>query len=117
MAKERRMIAGVLWKRIDINMPLQVDATVTYAACGEQFRNCPPLTKNDLAIQSIFNTYIRRGLPPAPIANPGEGAIRAVQTPKASPYLYYLSDPETTATIFARTLEEHNANRARYLKR
>jgi UPF0755 protein len=112
---DRRIVAGILLKRLSIKMPLQVDATIIYARCGERFDDCPPLTKADFSLDSPFNTYLYRGVPPAPIANPGLDAILAVRNPKASPYLYYLSDPATGKTIFSETLEEHAAARARYL--
>ncbi len=114
-ASDRRLVAGILAKRLAIGMPLQVDATVAYTVCGGRFEGCPPLTKNDLRVSSAYNTYRVKGLPPAPIANPGIGAIIASLQPTGSPYLYYLSDRATEKTVFAKTLDEHNKNRARYL--
>jgi len=91
---ERKMVADVIYKRLKINMPLQIDATVLYA-------------KNN---GDIYDTYKSYGLPPGPISNPGLDAIDAALNPKAGPYLYYLSDPETGDTIFARDFEEHKKN-------
>jgi len=140
LREDRRLVSGVLRKRLTLRMPLQVDATIVYAKCRGSFdpvSNSPPqdpsgarlragaisngvddcleLTKNDFKIQSDFNTYLKRGLPPTPIANPGLDAIRAARNPETSNFLYYLSDPETKKTVFAKTLAEHNINRARYL--
>ncbi len=115
--EDRRLVASILRRRLTIGMALQVDATVAYAACRGLFDGCPPLTREDFQISSEFNTYARRGLPPAPIANPGEEAIRSVRNPLPSNFFYYLSDPKTGKTIFSETFEEHDRNRARYLKR
>ena len=70
-----------------------------------------------LQVDAAPDTYKYYGLPSKPIANPGLDAIYAALYPKTSDYLYYLSDPRTKKTIFSRTLEEHNENRFRYLKK
>ncbi|PIR87370.1 MAG: endolytic transglycosylase MltG, partial [Candidatus Harrisonbacteria bacterium CG10_big_fil_rev_8_21_14_0_10_49_15] len=85
-SEERRIVADVIYKRLQLGMPLQIDATVDYAK------------ENG----TEFDTYENPGLPPGPISNPGTDAIEAALNPRISPYLYYLSDPETDATIFAR---------------
>lgn len=113
--EERRLVAGILEKRQDSDMPLQVDATVIYAKCGK-FLNCPPLSRKDYLIDSPYNSYLYKGWPPAPIANPSVSAISAALQPKKSSYWYYLSDPKTKKTIFADTFDEHNQNKAVYLK-
>lgn len=115
--EDRQLVAGVLLKRIQIGMPLQVDATVSYARCEGLLRGCAHsiVTKADLAFQSSYNTYLAGGWPPSPIANPGIAALQAALTPKASPYLYYLSTKETKETLFSKTLNEHNDKRAKYL--
>ena len=77
---------------------------------------CHPITASDLKIDSPYNTYLYAGLPPGPIGSPGREAIQAALTPLDSPYWFYLSDPLTKKTIFSVTLEEHAANRAKYLK-
>jgi UPF0755 protein len=114
---DRRVVAGILLKRLSIGMPLQVDATISYLKCGGEIRGCDKLivTKDDLTLPSPYNTYARLGWTPTPISNPGESAISAATRPEASPYLYYLSARETKETIFSRTLDEHNENRAKYL--
>lgn len=108
---ERRIVAGILKKRLAADMPLQVDAAICYV----KPEPCHPLTGLDLTIDSPYNTYIHKGLPPGPIANPGEDALRAAVGPVASSYWFYLSDPKTAKTIFARTLDEHRQNRVNYL--
>lgn len=121
--EERPVVAGILIKRLNAGWPLQADATVQYAVAG---KNCPsvtiscdwwprPLTKDDIATNSPYNTYKYPGLPPGPISNPGISSIKAVIYFKDSPYWYYLHD--TKGVIhYAATIEEHNANIARYLK-
>lgn len=109
--EDRAIVSGILWKRLELEIPLQVDATVVYI----RGFNHTPLTKTDLATPSPYNTYRYRGLPAGPITNPGLSAIKAAVYPKVNPYLYYLSAPDGR-TIFSRTLEEHNAAKAKYLK-
>ncbi len=115
--EERRTAAGILAKRARAGMPLQVDATICYIK--EMQRNgktpCHPVTAKDLSINSPYNTYLVKGLPPGAIGNPGLEAINAALDPAPSPYWYYLSDLETGKTVFSQTLAEHNRNRERYL--
>lgn len=106
---DRSIVAGVLWKRLKVNMPLQVDATLVYITGRNE------VYETDKKINSPYNTYLYRGLPKGPIANPGLAAIKAAIFPEISPYWYYLSAKDG-ATIFSKTLEEHNRNRAIYLK-
>ncbi len=109
---ERRVVSGIIRKRIKLGIPLQIDASICY------IKNypCLPITRDDKNIDSPYNTYKYRGLPPGPINNPGLDAIGAALDPKESPYLYFLSDPKTNKTIFSRTLDEHNKNIVKYLK-
>jgi len=117
-ATDRRIIADILWRRLEKEIPLQVDATVVYAwkqlnpAWRPKNHN---LSEADIKINSPYNTYRFRGLPPRPIANPGLAAIQAALEPIASDYWYYLSAPNGE-TIFSRTLEEHLAAKEKYLK-
>lgn len=115
--EDRQRVSGVLLKRIRIGMPLQVDATISYAKCNGEMRGCSNIKvlRADVNYSSPFNTYRRTGFTPTPIANPGEAALRAALTPIPSPYLYYLSSPETQETFFSRTLQEHNEKRKKYL--
>lgn len=114
---DRQMVAGILLKRIRIGIPLQVDATISYAKCAGSYRECESvqIARSDLDFPSPYNTYTRQGFPPTPIANPGTATLRAAATPVTSSYLYYLSASGTQETIFSRTLDEHNENRAKYL--
>lgn len=112
---DRQIIAGILNKRLQERMPLQVDATVIYAKCGRKFAGCPALTPAGYRIDSPYNTYIYTGLPPGPISNPGLDALKAALNAKKSAYWYYLSDPKTKKIIFSATLDEHNDARVRYL--
>jgi UPF0755 protein len=109
--EDMRVVSGVLWKRMEIGMPLQVDATIAYLAG----KKTGEISNEDKLIDSPYNTYKYRGLPPSPIANPGSNAINAAIDPEESEYLYYLSTP-TGETIFSKTLDEHNENRAKYLR-
>lgn len=116
--RDRRIVAGVLKKRLAANMPLQVDASICYIKkikAGE-YVPCMPITQTDLKTNSGYNTYLNRGLPMGPIGNPGIAAIEAAMEPISSSYWFYLSDPATGNTIFSQTLDEHNKNRVKYLK-
>lgn len=108
---DRPIIAGIIWKRLSIGMGLQVDSTVNYVTD----RGHASLTSEDLKVDTLYNTYKYRGLPPTPIGNPGLDAIQAAISPKESAYLYWLSAKDGT-TIFSKTLDEHNTAKARYLK-
>ena len=116
--KDRQAVAGVIYERLKIGMPLQLDAANVYVKCKGAYLTCREadriLTKADLAIDGPYNTYMRGGLPVAPIANPGAAAFRAALAPKATDDLYYISNPKTGRLIFAETLEEHNENRQKY---
>lgn len=103
--------AGILWKRNDDGVGLDADATVRYA--HDKWDG--PLTFQDLQTDSPYNTRKWRGLPPGPISNPGLRAIIATARPQESGYYYYLSAP-SGQTIFSKTLAEHNANKAKYLR-
>lgn len=108
--------AGVLWKRLDAGMPLQVDATVLYTKGVRGGHGTErTLTLQDLTLDSRYNTYLYKGLPPGAICNPGIGAIRAALFPIQNEYWYYLSRPDG-ATVFSRTIEEHNKAKADYLR-
>lgn len=107
---ERPVVAGILWNRLDAGMGLAADATILYALG----RTKGGLTREDLAIDSPYNTRKYRGLPPTPISNPSIDSIRAALTPQKTDYFYYLHDA-TGAVHYGRTLEEHNVNKARYL--
>ncbi|MBI5913248.1 endolytic transglycosylase MltG [Candidatus Azambacteria bacterium] len=107
--EDMRLVSGLLWKRIAIGMPLQVDATISYALDKNN------LTRDDLAKDSPYNTYLYKGLPKGPIGNLGKEALFAAIYPTESEYLFYLSKP-TKETVFSRTLKEHNAAVTKYLR-
>lgn len=115
--EDRRIVAGILLKRLAIKMPLQVDATISYAKCEGRFRGCEGIKvmRDDLAFSSPFNTYERLGWTPTPISNPGLNAIKAALTPVQSQYFYYLSASSTKETFFSKTLDEHNRKRVKFL--
>jgi UPF0755 protein len=107
---DRSVVAGILWKRYDSGMALQVDAPFLYIL-GKESKD---LTKDDLALNSPYNTYRNKGLPPGPIGNPGLAAITAAIYPEASPYLYYLHDSKGQIH-YAVTYKEHQKNIIQYL--
>lgn len=113
---DQEIVTGILLKRLNAGIPLDVDATVCYAKLiANPTASCNPLTPADFKIDSPYNTYLYKGLPPGPIGNPGVEAIEAALHPKNSPYWYYLSDPTTGATIYATTLAQQVANQKKYL--
>lgn len=105
------IISGIIYKRMKLGMPLQVDATLEY----ERGKGSSELSLEDLQIDSPYNTYTNKGLPPTPIANSGLMALAAAQNPLASPYLYYLTGKDGVF-YYANTFEEHKRNKARYLR-
>lgn len=109
--EDRYLISGILWKRIDKGMPLQVDAPFLYLLGKESSE----LTRTDLNIDSPFNTYRYKGLPPNAIGNPGIGSIQAALRPKASLYLYYLHDNDGMI-YYGRTYQEHLQNIRKHLR-
>ena len=111
--EDRTLVSGILWKRLELEIPLQVDATIVFIKGGDE--NDGKISNADTKIPSPYNTYLNRGLPKGPVANPGLSAIRAAIYPKKSPYLYYLSTPDGR-TIFSRTLEEHNLAKNEHLR-
>lgn len=111
-SEDRRIVSGIIWKRLRNGYPLQIDATICYVKPDP----CYPLSRDDLSKDSPYNTYTRKGLPPTPVSNPGLDAIDAAVNPKNSVYWFYLSDPETGKTIFSVDLDEHNSNIVKYLK-
>ncbi len=114
---DKEIIAGIILNRLEVGMPLQIDATIQYAR--DSLTNptdfWKPITKADLSIDSPYNTYKNRGLPPAPICNPGENSLTAAFHPLNTGYVYYVNDSQGTIH-YAKTLAEHNANVAKYLK-
>ena len=106
---EMPLISAVFWNRLRVEMPLQADPTVQYAVGKERRR----LTRDDLLVDSPFNTYRRVGLPPGPIASPSLAAIRAAVNPADVSYLYFVAIDDRRHQ-FSVTLAQHNAAVARY---
>ena len=107
LPEERERISGVLLNRLDLGMPLQVDPTVEYGL-GIQQTPDRPLTLEEVRTPSPYNTYINPGLPPTPIASPGEGSLASIFNPESHDYLYFVARYDGTH-VFSRTLEEHEA--------
>lgn len=109
LESEQKTIAGVIQNRLNNSgkFPyLNIDATIQYALGNHK----TALTAEDLKIDSPYNTYTRKGLPPGPICNPGMGAILAAISPEQHKYYYYVATGEENGShIFSKTLEEHNS--------
>ena len=114
-AEERPLVAGVFYNRLRRGVALQCDPTVQYALAleGHPIGDVKP---KDLLVDSPYNTYTHVGLPPGPIANPGEASLRAALAPATSDYLYFVANDEG-GHFFARTLAEHNRNVAKLRRR
>ncbi len=108
----RRIVAGILWKRLSLGMPLQVDSTFSYI----NGKGTYDLTLDDLKIDSPYNTYLYKDLPPTPISNPGLDAINSAITPITTKYLYFLSN-KSGKMYYAKTFEEHKRNKELYLNK
>ncbi len=111
-AEERPLVAAVYANRLKVGMGMQGDPTVIYALerAGRYTGN---LTRADLQFDSPYNTYRYAGLPPGPIAAPGQASLEAAANPAAVPYLYFVSRNDGTHA-FATTLDEHNRNVDRF---
>ena len=114
------MIAEVFLNRLTLKMPLQADPTVQYAVAQANLDLARregywkrDLTVADLQVDSPYNTYKYRGLPPGAIANPGLATLKAVMSPTNTGYLYFVAKPDG-GHAFASTLEEHNDNVSQY---
>jgi UPF0755 protein len=109
---ERPLVAGVFYNRLKLGDALQCDPTVAYAL---ELEGHPVkiVHSKDLQIDSPYNTYKYPGLPPGPIANPGEASLRAALAPAATDYLYFVAN-DNGGHFFSKTLAEHNRNVARY---
>jgi UPF0755 protein len=114
-SEERALVSGVYHNRLRLGMPLQCDPTVIYALM-RQGRWNGNLRRVDLQMDSPYNTYRYRGLPPGPIAAPGRASLEAAVRPADVDFLYFVSRNDGTH-VFAKTLAEHNRNVTRWQKR
>ena len=109
VASERHLVASVFTNRIKKGMKLQTDPSVTYGITkGQKFLGRGP-SKSELKLDTPYNTYIHRGLPPTPIANPGRLAIEAALNPEKTNYLFFVADG-SGGHAFSKNLKEHNKN-------
>ena len=112
VSTERTLVASVFENRLDRGIPLATDPSVIYAALiNSRWRGT--IYESDLHYDSPYNTYMHAGLPPGPIANPGEASLRAALNPAESDYLYFVSDGNGHS-VFSSTLAEHDKNVAAY---
>ncbi len=110
---DREKIASVFYNRLAKNMPLQTDPTVLYAMKQHKEK----VVYKDLKVNSPYNTYKHKGLPPGPIGSPGEKSIQAALKPAKTDYLYFLANIHTGKVYFAKTLKEHNALKEKYISK
>lgn len=106
LEEERPIVASVYLNRTRIRMPLQADPTVIYAMKLNGTWN-GNIRKGDLKLESPYNTYVSRGFPPGPIANPGLASLRAAAAPAKTDFLYFVARNDGSH-VFSRTLAEHN---------
>lgn len=108
---DKYMVSGILWNRIALGMPLQVDAVFGYIFNRPTYSPSPA----DLRVDSLYNTYTHIGLPPGPINNPGLESIKAAMNPAETDYLYYLTGNDDLMH-YAKTYAGHQTNLRKYLK-
>jgi len=109
--RDARIVSGIFWNRMKIGQGLQSDATLSYILKDNKDQH----SGGELEVDSPYNTYKYRGLPPGPIANPGLLAIKAAVSPLATSYYYFLTTPDKKI-FYAKTYEEHLQNKYKYLK-
>jgi len=110
--QDREIIAGIFYNRLNAGMALESDATVNYVTK----KKTPAISQADTQLDSPYNTYKYPGLPPGPISNPSLGSLMAALYPQKTDYVYFLTDPKTDRAVFAKTYDEHLANKQKYLK-
>ena len=109
---DAKLISGIFWKRQEIGMALQSDATLSYIYENKK----PAHSEEELKVKSPYNTYLYLGLPPGPICNPGLIAIEAAIYPQESDYLYFLTPLDGSQVYYAKSYQEHLNNKYKYLK-
>ena len=115
VADERRQVSSVFVNRLNRGMRLQTDPTVIYGVTGGKGPLGRGLRQSELRKSTPWNTYVIEGLPETPIANPGLASLEAAANPAATEYVFFVADG-TGGHAFAETLDEHNANVARWRK-
>lgn len=114
-SQDMALISGILWNRLNIHMPLQIDATIQYIkGKNDKGQWWTPISPKDIKLDSPYNTYEHSGLPPTPICSPGLSAISAVLKPQDTNCLYYLHDSNREIHC-AQTYQEHLLNINKYL--
>ena len=108
-----KLISGIIWNRIFSGMKLQIDATLQYAKGSEEDGWWEKVNPKDKNIDSPYNTYLHKELPPSPIANPGLAAIEAAYNPQKTSCLFYMHDKNRIIHC-AKTYEEHKKNIQKY---
>lgn len=106
--KDRNVVSGIFWNRLEIGQALQSDATLSYALEDKVDSH----SLEQLKLESPYNTYLYKGLPVGPVSNPGLSAIKASIHPEKTNFFYFFTAGEKT--IFSKTFEEHVANRNKY---
>jgi len=109
---DMELVSGIFWNRIRDGIALGSDATLSYILDDDKSQH----SYDDLEINSPYNTYKYKGLPPGPICNPSLNAIKAAIYPKNSDYYYFLNRLDTGETIFSRTYNEHLKNKDKHLR-
>ena len=107
---DKKIVAGIFLNRLNSDMPLGSDATIQFILGS----NKRIFSDQDIAVDSPYNTYINKGLPPGPIANPSLESIEAVLNPTKTDYFYFFTGKDGK-TYFSKTQEEHDALKAKYL--
>jgi UPF0755 protein len=102
LSPERPLVSSVIYNRLRIGMLLKIDATIEYVLPGRRFR----LTNRDLRVQTPYNTYTHKGLPPGPISNPGLESIKAAAGPADTKLLYYVLTGRDGSHTFAMNLND-----------
>lgn len=110
--EDASLVSGIFWKRLEIGMALQSDATLSYIYENKK----PTHNTEELKVKSPYNTYLLPGLPPGPICNPGLIAIEAAIYPQQSNYLYFLTPLDGSRVHYAASYQEHLNNKYKYLK-
>lgn len=110
--EDMKIVASIFWTRLKIGQPLESDASLSYVLDDKK----PSHSAAELAFDSPYNTYKYKGLPPAPICNPGLNAIQAAIYPTDTQYNYFLTKSDSSEVVFSKTYKEHLENKNKYLK-